>query len=85
MPVIKHWPQDYLLERKSRRLEELAERDVASALPPTGRLPQDRKTMLEDIGRVDAELAAMDFALTNVMRCGLRGGRWEDADASEDE
>ena len=79
MAVIKHLPQHDLLEKKLRRLEELAELDVASALPPTDRLPQDRNTVLEDIRRVDTELAAMglgaDYGFGGV-DCGrILGGR----------
>ena len=61
MAVIKHVPQDDLRDRKQRRLEELAEMEVDSTLPPTDRLQQDRAIVLEDIRRIDAELTAMGF------------------------
>jgi hypothetical protein len=83
--VIKHLPQDDLRERKFRRLEELAELDVASALPPTDRLSQDRNTVLEDIRRIDTELTAMGFDADYGFAVWIAEGYWEAARASEDE
>ena len=86
MAVIKHLPQHDLLEKKLRRLEELAELDVASALPPTDRLPQDRNTVLEDIRRVDTELAAMGLSADYGFAVWTAEGYWEAAArAHEDE
>lgn len=85
MGVIRHLPQDDLLERKLRQLDELAELDVASALPPTDRLPQDRDRVLEDIRRIDTELAAMGFGTDYGFAVWAAEGYWEVARAREDE
>lgn len=43
MSLISIRRQDILQENKARLLEELASLDVELALPPTDRIPQDRR------------------------------------------
>lgn len=59
MPVLSIRRQDILLQNKRRILEELADWDVASALPPTDRCPQDRTPLLAELQSIDTELRAI--------------------------
>ena len=60
MAMIKRWPQDDLRDRKQRRLEELAQMAVDSALPPTDRLPQDRTVPPSTGGKIRDSRAKKD-------------------------
>jgi hypothetical protein len=85
MPIIKHLHQDYLRDRKVLRLEELAELDVDSALPPTDGILQDRAAVLEDIRRLDAELATLGIDTDYGFAVWTAEGYWEAERAREDE
>lgn len=64
MPLISIQPQDILIPRKLRLLEELASLDVESSLPPTDRVPYDRNAILEEIRRTDAELDSIGITFS---------------------
>jgi hypothetical protein len=85
MPIIQIRRQDHLQERQWRLLEELAQMDVDSALPPTNRLLQDRPAVLEELRQIEAELTMLGVDAEYGFAAWMIEQFWRAADdASED-
>jgi hypothetical protein len=59
MPLIQMTPKELLRQNKLACLEELADLDVASVLPPTDKNPEAREPLLLQLQSVEAKFDAL--------------------------